>query len=57
MAALNYEKVNGLLYWASNIYYDLILLKKKKLYEMFSPDAALSIFGVLFIEAKLWGNI
>ena len=56
MAALNYEKVNGLLYWASNIYYDLILLKKKKLYEMFSPDAALSIFGVVLHRSQIVGE-
>ena len=30
MAVLSYEKVDALLYWASDIYYDLIFLKKKK---------------------------
>ena len=62
MAAVNYEKVDGLLYWASNIYYDLIFLKKtkkqktKNLYEMFSPDAALSIFGVALHRSQIVGE-
>lgn len=58
MAVLSYEKVDALLYWASDIYYDRIFLKKKKkkLYKMFSPDAALSVFGVALHISQIVGE-
>lgn len=57
MAVLSYEKVDALLHWAFNIYYDLIFLeKKKRLYKMFSPDAALSVFGVALHISQIVGE-